>query len=304
MKMKVVINSQSQTKGIQHIEALIRDKFSLFDVDITQTKYPGHAIEITRQASSDGFDIIVAVGGDGTINEIINGSIGCNIPIGIIPYGTANDLSSFLKIPKDINNACDIIINSNVRSIDLIKVNDWFFITSGGIGLPCDVLAHIKSIKHWRIAGRQIFSFLGSKIYALVLLMVLLKGKHIGRKLRLQSKKFHYDLEASSLVIGNQPYLGRDFQVLPGANNNDGVFSVCIIKNEKNRIRFISTLLRTLTGNHINSNNVSFFRTNTILLESNNPLDFFGDGELKLKDTVFRIRLVPGAVKIIAPSVC
>jgi YegS/Rv2252/BmrU family lipid kinase len=273
-------------------------------VDITRTKYSGHAIDIAREANGCGFDIIVAVGGDGTVNEIINGTIGSNIPIGIIPYGTANDLASYLGIPKDIEKACDLINNANVRSVDLIKVNNWFFITSGGIGLPCDVLAEIKNSKRQRIPGRRIFSFLGGKIYALALLMVLLKRKHYGRQIKLRAKNHLYNIEVSSLVIGNQPYLGRSFKVLPGAINNDGAFDVCIIENSKNRIRFIITLIKTLTGNHIKNKDVTLFRTNNISIKSDKSLEFFGDGELGLKDTSFNIQIIPGGAKIIAPVAC
>ena len=304
MKIKVVINSRSKAKDSQRIETLIRNRLCLQAIDITRTKDPGHAIEIAREASGCGFDIIVAVGGDGTVNEIINGTIGCKIPIGIIPYGTANDLATYLGIPKDIKKACDLIINANVRSVDLIKVNNWFFITSGGIGLPCDVLAEVKSSRRQRIPGRQIFSLLGGGMYTLALLMVLLKRKHYGRQIKLRAKNHLYNIEASSLVIGNQPYLGRSFKVLPGAINNDGILDVCIIENSKNRIRFFNTLLKTLSGNHFDNKNVTIFRADNISIKSDKSLEFFGDGELRLKDTSFNIQIIPGAAKIIAPVAC
>jgi len=325
MKIKVIINSRSKVKNLWCVEALIRRKFSTRTVDISRTKYSGHAIEIAQNAGSCPFDIIVAVGGDGTVNEIINGTIGSNIPIGIIPFGTANDLASYLKIPKDTKQACDLIIKTNIRSVDipkdtkqacdliiktnirsvdLIRVNDWFFITSGGVGLPCDVLAEIVNSKRRRIFGRRIISFLGGRIYALALLMVLLRRKHSGRQIRLRAINHLYDIEASSLVIGNQPYLGRSFKVLPGAINNDGAFDVCLIENNKNRILFFSTLIKMLNGNHIKNNDVTLFRTDNISIKSNKPLVFFGDGELKLKDTSFNIQIIPDGAKIIAPVAC
>lgn len=304
MKIKVVINSRSKAKDLRCTEALIRDKLSENFVDITRTKHAGHAIEIAQKAGSYPFDIIVAVGGDGTINEIINGTIGSNMPIGIIPFGTANDLASYFKIPKDIKQACDLIINTHVRSVDLIKVNDWYYITSGGIGLPCEVLAEVINSKRRRFPGRPFYSLLGSSIYALALLMVLMKRKYGGRKITVRTKNRFYNIEASSLVIGNQPYLGRSFNILPGAINNDGAFDVCLVENVKNLIHFFNTLLKTLTGSHIKNKDVTFFRTNNISIKSEKPLDFFGDGELRLKDTDFNIQLIPRAAKIIAPVAC
>ena len=304
MKIKVIINSRSKAKKLKYVESSLRRRFFKHTVDIARTKYSGHAIEIAQKAGGCSFDIIVAVGGDGTINEIINGTIGSNIPIGIIPFGTANDLASYFKIPKDIKQACQLINNANIRSVDLIKVNDWYYITSGGIGLPCDVLAEVIEGKRRRFPGRRIYSLLGSKIYTLALLMVLLKRRHDSKKITIRTKNHFYNIEASSLVIGNQPNLGRNFNILPGAINNDGAFDVCLVENVKNQMRFFSTLLKTLSGSHIKNEDVTFFQTNNISIKSEKPLKFFGDGELRLKDNDFNIQLIPKAVKIIAPVAC
>ena len=100
MNIKVIINSVAARKKHRLIESTILKKLKRHNVDIERTKYPGHAVEISGAASNDNFDTIVAVGGDGTINEIVNGMHGSNIALGIIPFGTANDLASYLNIPK------------------------------------------------------------------------------------------------------------------------------------------------------------------------------------------------------------
>lgn len=302
MKIKVIINSRSNVDSAWRTAARISDRLSAYDFEITQTEYHGHTIELSRESVKNGFDIVVGAGGDGTINEIINGTFGYDVPIGIIPCGAANDLASNLGIPKNIERACDIILRGGIQRIDLIKVNGWSFITSGGIGLPCDVLAEITNGDGQRISNRQAAFFCGGRIYALALLKVLLKGKHYGRQISLTGENLHYNIKASSLIIGNQPFLGGNFKTLPKAVSNDGFFDVCLIEKVDNRIHFYTTLLKILSGKHIGREDVRFFRAKKIFIQSNKPLDFFGDGELRLRENLFDIQLIPRAARIIVPA--
>jgi len=303
MKIKVIINASKGKQNLTQLQAIISEELSGFTVDISATKYAGQGQKLAGNAVKDRFDIIIAVGGDGTINEIINGTIGSNIPIGIIPLGSANDLAKHLGIPHNIRSACQIILTGYRQAIDLIKVNNWYYITSGGIGLPCEVLLEIKYYHQRHFAGKHIFKYFGGKIYALSLLMILLKGKHHGRQIKLDGQNINRNFDSSSLIIGNQPHLGRNFQTLPGAINNDGYFDVCLIKNLKNRFRLYGNILKTCSGTHIKCKDVIFFRAKHISIKARDKISFFGDGELKLKDFKFDVRLIPRAIDIIVPSV-
>jgi diacylglycerol kinase family enzyme len=120
--------------------------------------------------SDENVDAIIAVGGDGTINEALNGMIGTEVPLGIIPCGTANDLAHHLGIPTDLENAVSVIGQGRTQRIDLIRVNDWYMATTGGIGIASIVIQSLERIKYSNL-GRRLASTLGGAIYLLTLLL-------------------------------------------------------------------------------------------------------------------------------------
>ena len=105
-----------------------------YDYQIINTKYAAHAIEITAQVVSNGADIIVAVGGDGSVNEVVNGLKGSNVKLGIIPLGSGNGLARFLKIPFQIKTAIEVLNKGNFTAVDTVNVNDRVFLSIAGIG--------------------------------------------------------------------------------------------------------------------------------------------------------------------------
>jgi YegS/Rv2252/BmrU family lipid kinase len=302
MKVKVIINPKSINGDKNHLKKVLEEKFSHSLLGIERTAYSGHATHITRRAIEENIDTIVAVGGDGTVNEVLNGIVGTEVALGVIPTGTANDFACLYHIPNDVARACDVIREQCLVRADVICVNERYYVTAGGMGLPCEVVSLANRIKFSSLAGKLLSQFLGSKIYLLAVLFALAK----------KTKKDHFfdvrwdggslSMDSLALMIDNQPFLGRNFLMSPEAVNNDGLFDVCLIENSKSRVQILSILIKVLTGNHVNSASVRQWRTPELTIQAKISMPFFGDGEIFGKASEFRIKIVPKALKVIVPK--
>lgn len=301
MKVQVIINPRARRGRINRIESVVKKKFAGHRTEIKRTEYPGHATEIAHRACDEGVDIIVAVGGDGTVNEIINGIVNSDVALGIIPAGTANDLAFCHRIPEDIEKACDIINERHLRSIDAICVNDWYFTTVGGIGLPCDTVSITESIKSRPVLGRLLTGTFGSRLYLFGLVCAFIKNIRGSNPICISNGAFTFKANALSLIVGNQAFLGANFHVLPGAVNNDGRFDVFLINKCGNLLRLSGSVFGTLNASHITKKNVEIFQSREITIDSSRELAFFGDGQISQAGTRFNISIIPGAVKLLVP---
>jgi YegS/Rv2252/BmrU family lipid kinase len=268
---------------------------------LERTLYPGHATILADQAAKDKVDLIIIAGGDGTINEVINGMRGASTPLGIIPAGTANDLATQYNIPNNIMLACDIIKDGFARYADLIRINDWDFITVGGMALPCESLLIAEKVKRRRQAGRVIANLLKSKIYILTTLLAFIKQLHHHNRITMHFDGESRNVDLFSLIVANQPIVGGNYKVAPDAVNDDGFFDLYIIENGNGWKPLWRAVSMTREGRQGNLNNVILKRLPELIMDSDEPLAFFGDGEIKQHNTKYHIQVIPKAVKIIVP---
>lgn len=302
MKALIIFNPKAKAGSNKKIEPILKKKFANFDAEFAKTAYPGHATILARRAAKERFDTVVAVGGDGTIHEVLNGIVGSTVVLGIIPRGTANDLASYYSLPGNVEKACEIILQRRVHCADVIQVNNRYFITAGGMGFPSDVAIIANTIKSRNRAGRFLRNILASKLYILASLWAILKAKH-QNFLKVRWNGTSSSLNTLSLTINNQPFLGKNFLISPGATNDDGKLDVCWIKNSKTRVGILSILLRVLSGRHGDSPAVKMWRTDALTVEADHPLPFLSDGEVLPKSKEFRIHIIPHALKVIVPKI-
>ncbi len=303
MRIKFIVNPKSKKADHSRLRKAIDERLPDIPVDIEQTVCPGHAVTIAQNAVKDNFDTIVAVGGDGTVNEVLNGIIGTKTALGIIPTGTANDLASYYHIPKDMVRACELIIERHLQAIDVIRVNRWCYVTAGGIGLPSEVAGIANAIKSNGKTGQLIGRIMGSKLYLLAVIGALLKTGRRRNPLSINFSGGRRTASALSLMINNQPFLGRNFLMSPGAVNDDGMFDVCLIENPAARMRMLAVILKVLTGRHIFSPGVRTWQTRKMILETERPTAFLGDREIGQKAKEFKIEILPRALNLITTGV-
>ncbi len=298
MKALAIINPKSgrllnETRR-RKIQKLLREP----GVEIHWATYPGHAREIARAAVNSGFETIILAGGDGTINEVLPAMAYSKSRLAIIPVGRANDLAVHYRLPRNERAALEVIRNGDTRAIDLLSVNGRYFATIGGLGMPADVIRVVSDSPRW---GRSI-SGSGALIYLLGLGKVLRRSSKHCPTICLTDGKGLIEVTWSSLMVGLVSNLGKYFRIFPTRNGSTGRFDVCLIDAYPHAAAFLPTILSLFRGNGHGRSNVMTYDTSNLEIDSEAPLLFFGDGEILEQNVRFRIKLHPGAIRLVVPG--
>jgi diacylglycerol kinase (ATP) len=301
MRIKVIINGKLGGRRAQSLSHKISSLLGSTTTSITTTQFPGHARELARIACEEGFDTIIAGGGDGTVNEIVNGIVGCNIALGIIPIGTANDLARYHHIPLDLEAACEVIKQNHHRRLDAIRINDWHFLTVAGLGLPCGAVAKADYLRNHGALTRALTWLLGSKLYLVALALVYRRFTRQSINLHVRTTGSTWSGDAYSLIVANQPSLGRSFLVSPAATNDDGLLDLFAIKDTHNRRSLLRTVVSTVSRRYEDPRNVLRAQGAQATVTAAEPIPIFGDGDLHDSAKRFDFEVVPAAIDLIVP---
>lgn len=293
MKIKFIINPEAcrgkAKNKIDQIERLI--KKSDFDYSIEFTKRPKHATDLAKKAADNGFETVVAVGGDGTTHEVVNGIVGSNISLGIIPIGAGNDFSNCLGIPKkDIKRSIEIIRTGKKKKIDLGKLDDEYFMGFAGTGF--DTMIVELSFKK-----RNLLKLLGSFFYIYGFYNILIRFKPIP--LKIITKDSVIEKKVVTIIVGNSWLGGGGMKLVPDAKLDDGLFDVCIVE-EIPKFELFIVFPRVFSGTHITHPSVNIIRTNFLRIESDRKMIVQADGEI-IRSLPVNFELIPKALDVIVP---
>lgn len=250
------------------------------------------------------YDTVITIGGDGTIHSIIQEVLGTEARFLVLPGGTANDLSTQLGHHKKPLKSLELVRLDHWVAIDLINVNGSYMATNGGLGLVGNVAASIERYRNKVPAFLSLMTHLGHRIYSTVLGVKLLSGETAPYKLQIRSKEFSGVVDTPVLLVNNQPYLAGSFPVAPQTNNQDGKFNVTIFFHRKlvDLALAIDRVRRHIPP--IYDPNVISFETEEIEIRSlvpNMKPYFFGDGESMGSSDLFRISILPKALRTLSP---
>lgn len=214
-----IINPISGGKEKQKIPALIDTYLdrTKFNANFSFTSYIGHAAEIAEEAANKNFDIIVAVGGDGTINEIASKIIAQQKILAIIPFGSGNGLARALNIPMDVKRAIKVINRLNVATIDAAILNSKYFFNVAGIGFDAHISAAFVGNKTRGLKGYLQMIFKEIKSYTAQTYELTIDGATYTKK-------------AFILSVANSSQYGNNVHISPKSTLDDGWLEVCIIK--------------------------------------------------------------------------
>lgn len=296
MPAKIILNPYSNRWGAgkaadEVVATLQRLEYAF---ELVKTTAPGEAIELARQAIAQGFDPIVAAGGDGAISEVVNGLLGdvdvAPVRLGIIPLGSANDYAVQLGIPLDIEGACQTLVAAeNVRTLDAGRCNDRVFQNDITIAFGAQVNIEAATIK--RLRGSAIY--LGGVAKAL-------KGY------KLPTATFEWDegkLEDKPILlayVGNGWRTGGVFHLAPDAVLDDGLLDL-VVGDAMGRLNTLRLLPKTFSGSHVDDSRVFQTRFKTMRITSSDPLPVLSDGEIIYRDAHdLEISILPGALRVIA----
>ncbi|HWO78730.1 MAG TPA: diacylglycerol kinase family protein [Bacillus sp. (in: firmicutes)] len=273
------------------IEKSLQDKDVSYRVFFTEK--PKHATLLVRELKvQENVTAIVAVGGDGTVQEVINGLINTNIPLGIIPAGSGNDFSRGLYVPLKHDEALERILNGEPKVIDIGLVNSTYFCTVAGIGFDGEVAQKTNAsiYKKWLNYVR-----LGQISYIISALNVLLKYRPADISLMVD-KKLYKIPKVWLIAVANFPFYGGGIAICPEAKNNDGLFDICIVQG-MSKLEFLRVFPLAFKGNHTTSPFIKIIRGKEITIESPSPLMIHGDGEM-IGQTPVQIKIEPNALHV------
>jgi YegS/Rv2252/BmrU family lipid kinase len=243
---------------------------------------------------SDAFDIvdesykyILVAGGDGTVDSVVNAMMdrGLNIPIAILPVGTANDFGTFLNLPQDITEACEQILSTEPTPVDIGRINNKYFVNVASSGLFTDVSQKTDV---------NLKNTIGKLAYYLKGLEEIPNFRKL--KVKLKAKELEYDGEMYLILVFNGQTAGS-FKLATRADLMDGYLDVIMIKAVAIR-EIIPLFIKILKGEHLDSDKVIYFKTDDIIIESNEDIVTDIDGE-KGPDFPLHIQCIKGGIKIL-----
>lgn len=261
----VVHGARAELPALRHVVEWVRAKGHTVRPRITWE--PGDGAVFAREAIEAGADTIVACGGDGTVNEVVNGIEGTQVALGIIPAGTANDFARQVGIPDDPNAAMDIVLRRKPVIIDTAAMNGRRFlnVSSGGIGAeataetPLDAKTSLGPVAYFISGLRKLAAF------------------EPGRAL-FEAPGFRLEDDFLLFAIGNARATGGGTLVTPRASVRDGLLDVCIVSAMPKK-DFAKLVLRVKRGEHLESEGVHYLQTPRLRVVSRAPLTINVDGE-------------------------
>lgn len=237
------------------------------DSIIYATSRSGEAEVIARRAAQEGFHTIVAAGGDGTINEVVNGLAGSKAKLGLLPVGTMNVFATELGLPvHDLELCWNIIESEHARVIDLPSANGKYFVQLAGVGLDAQVVKE-TSAKLRRSFGPLSYLISAAQIAA-----------RQPPRLFIHSENATID-EGSFVLIGNGRLYGGPFPFFKQAAIDDGWFDVVVFKR-LGYLEIIKYLQNVVFSSEIRAPEIEYFQTRRLRVDSNEPVPVEVDGEL------------------------
>lgn len=292
MKLNIlfIINPISGGKDKLRIPDLIDANLDRlkFNANFAFTEYIGHASEIAEEAANKSFDVIVAVGGDGTINEIANKVMQQNKILGVLPFGSGNGLARFLKIPMETAKAIKVINNCKVTVIDTGTFNEKSFFNMAGMGFD----AHISSV----FAGNKGRGLSG---YMKLGLKEVLNYKPQSYRLVIDGQEY---LRTAFLIsIANSSQYGNNAHIAPTASVSDGLLDVCIVK-EFPIYKLPVLAYEMLSAKTDRSNLVEIIKGKNIRIFRASEDAIHIDGEPFFMGTEIAVAVKPLSLNIITPD--
>ena len=290
MKKKIlfIINPISGVGRQKTVEKLINETLNkkIFDYELSYTKTAKHAIELSKKGSEESFDIVVAVGGDGSVNEVGRSLIGKNSAMAILPCGSGNGAARHLKIPMNLKKAMDVINKGKTSVIDTFKVNEENAINTAGIGFAAHIAHEFSKFKnrgfknYLKIALRDSFKY---------------KSQPCEVEINGETKK----LNAFIIDICNGAQWGNNAVIAPHAKNDDGILDLSIVRDFP-FLNFPIMATRLFTHSIHRSKYMEIKKITEAIVHQEKTIAHI-DGEPYNMGNELRIKINPLSLKVIVP---
>ncbi|MCR4398433.1 MAG: diacylglycerol kinase family lipid kinase [Firmicutes bacterium] len=270
----------------RELEAKLKEKG--LPPDHRMTPGPLTVTGITEESVRRGYDRIVAVGGDGTVREIVSALVGSNVELGIVPAGTGNDFARTFGLPKTVDEVIPLLAGNHWTAADVGRVNGNYFVNIAGCGIDADIA---EAVNRSRVIVNGTVTYLLTAVktvlgYASAFMRISIDGKIIeGRVL--------------VLAVANGKFYGGGIMMAPDARVDDGKFHV-IVARDVSRSEALRLLPLTYSGRHILNRKVHVYTGSEVSVEADRPLAIQADGTL-VGNVPTTFSLLPGALRVLAP---
>ena len=261
----VVHGARADRPDLRQMVSWVRQRGHAVELLLTWER--GDAEALSAMAADRGTDVVIACGGDGTLNEVVNGLDGRDVPLGVVPLGTANDFARQTGIPEDADHAMDVILRRKPVRIDTASMNGRRFlnVSTGGVGAEAtaETPADFKAS-------------LGPLAYAITAVRKL-----VGNELRhatFASAGFELDVDFMAFAVGSARVTGGGTIMTPDASVTDGLLDLCVIESMPRR-DFAMISLRVKKGEHVGLPGVHYAQLPWLKVTGSEPLSVNLDGE-------------------------
>ncbi len=302
-RTKFIVNPASANRSTGRLWKQLSKTLSgaISPIEASFTTAADHATELTRQALRDGYEMIVAVGGDGTINEVVNGFFEAGAPInsdaviGVISRGTGSDFIKTLNIPKDIEGAARTLRGRSVKRCDTGRLT-----AVGRNGQP--IVRYFINIADFGIGGETVervnnttkaFGGFASFLYGAIVTILTYRGKRVKVKV---DDSYECEKVINNVVVANGQYFGGGMRIAPNAQVNDGLFDILVVE-DTGVVESLKSIPKVYRGTHIDNPKIQYLRGKTVAAESPDTVLLDVEGE-QVGRLPARFEILPGAINV------
>jgi YegS/Rv2252/BmrU family lipid kinase len=251
---------------------------------------PGHARELAQAAAREGYQRVVAIGGDGTVSEVANGLAHTPVALGIIPAGTGNDVARNLGIPSDPAAAAALASTGRARPVDLCQVttrdSTTYFVNVAGFGFDAEAAARVDRLP--RLVG-------GTLPYIVGTLQTLWQYRSPDMRISIDGRSF--DRRVFMVAVGNCSSYAGGMRIVPGARFDDGLLDVCLVK-DLGRFELLRVVPKLYRGGHIGHPAVELYRCRALTADADARVLCHADGE-PVGGSPLRFGILPAALQCV-----
>jgi diacylglycerol kinase (ATP) len=294
-RARVVLNpSSGRERGPEHVELLntrLKERFD--EVTIVMTTGDGDAERAAKTAVADGCESLFVAGGDGTLNEAMNGLAAAGalskVVVGVVPFGTGNDFAAALGIPLETEPALDVLLEGRELTVDLGEVNGRVFVNTSGGGFIAEVsVAVTPQLK--TIAGRLAYLIGGAQ--------VLFDFEPVGASVTIAPGPVSLSRLLYAFAVCNSRLIAGGRLIAPDALIDDGLLDVCLIE-AMSALEFVALARKVADGDHVKDPRVLYYQAQSVRVELDRAVHVNTDGEV-FEDTRCDYRVLPRAARFLA----